>query len=197
MKRFLSLSLIMVFILSASCVAAPVSDYSLGHLKFDVETGFSSFSPDYTDSEIGYGIGLTAGLGFGFAGQYSYSKVNGDNGLKNHQLNLYDHLLGPVGVFIGASKTEPSGADSQNGIVFGVSGTVPVAPRTSAYVVLSSGTHVSGSEFGLGYALSKNADLNLLYRNIRYTGLKLANDEKGDNGDIVFKGFFSGISYKL
>lgn len=182
--------------MSASCYAAPVTDYSIGHLKFDIDTGFSSISPSYTDSDIGYNVGLTAGLGFGFAGQYSYSnyKIDSNNNLKNHQINLYDHILGPIGVFVGASQTATSGSSSQNGIAFGVTGSVPIAPKTSAYATLSAGNHISGKEFGIGYELSKNADINLIYRNTEYTGLKFAN---GTTGDVTFKGFFSGLSYKL
>lgn len=182
----------MFIVISASCYAAPVPDYSFGHLKLNIDTGFSSFSPDYTDSQIGYGASLTAGLG-GFAGQYSYSKYNSSN-LKNHQINFYDHILGPVGVFVGASQTVAAGAGPQNGIVFGVAGAVPIAPRTSAYAILSGGNHVSGREFGLGYELGKDAELGLFYRNTKFAGLKLAN---GDNGDAAFEGFYSGISIKL
>lgn len=189
------MALILIVISAASCYAAPVNDYSLGRLKLDADAGFSSFSPSYGDSQIGYDASVTAGLGFGFAGQYSYSnsKVGGDNDLKNHQISLYDHIFGPVGIFVGASRTVTRGANPQNGIVFGVTGSMPIAPKTSAYAILGAGNHVSGREFGIGYELSKNADLQLFYRKTKYTGLNFAN---GDSS-ATLAGFFSSISYKL
>jgi predicted porin len=202
-----SILFLLIFIMAAvPCAASPLTDYSIG--KFALDLNFSS--PDLSanntssDGKTSAGGSLTVGAGFGFAGQYTFNdfktktSLNGNNELKAQQLILINNLAGiasaNVSLFAGISQTEMVGSSKHSGVVGGVIGSVPIAPNTRGYGVLTVGNKVNGYEVGVGYEFATNTELNVAYHNTTYKNLTFTN---GAASDVTRKGISAGVSYKF
>jgi len=203
MKKILCLAFILLIAMSAMCAASPMPDYSIGKVTLDLNTGAPDLSVSGTkyDGKQSIGYGVTAGIGFGFAGQYTYNdfkiKENGGK-LKAQQLVLVSNLVdifANVSVFGGVTKTGWSGGGSEkDGFVVGAAASVPIAPSTKAYGTVSIGNRVAGYELGLNYDFNKNVALNLGYRDTKYKDIDFGG---GFKADATVKGLIGGISFSL
>ncbi|MBP2654848.1 MAG: hypothetical protein H6Q73_2417 [Firmicutes bacterium] len=205
MKKVCLLAFLLLFLTSAVCAASPLADCSLGEIAFNLDLGVPSISDNSTkvDGKHSLGYGVTAGVGFGFAGHYSYdnfetkSPLHASSEIKAQQIclvnNLFD-LVGNISIFGGVSQTQVVGSSKHNGLVVGVAGSVPLGFNTKAYAVLTGGTRISGYEAGLSYEFTDHADLTLGYRDTKYKDLTF-ND--GSSSDATVKGLVGGVSFKF
>lgn len=191
----------MILIMTATvCLASPLTDYSLGNVLIDISFGAPSLKSNNwsTTTKLNANYDVTAGMGSGFAGQYIYNDfktrtpLNDIGEIRAQQFNLLTNkvnIFGNISAFIGISKTELVGNISTTGIAAGLVGTVPITQNTRAYATVSTGNHVEGYEFGMGYTFAENTELQLDYRNTNYKGI--AED------DITVKGPYGGIVYNF
>lgn len=205
MKKIFCLTLLLVITTSAFCTASPLPDCSVGQVALDLNLGAPDLSTGSTkvDGKPNVGYGVTVGVGFGFAGQYTYNdfktktSLNGSSEIKAQQICLVDNLIDTVAnisIFGGVSQTQTVGSSQHNGVVVGVAGNIPIAPNTKAYGVLSTGNHVTGDEVGLSYELAENTNLNLGYRDTKYKDLTFSNNT---TSDVTAKGVVGSITYKF
>lgn len=205
MKKIFCLTTLLVIATSAFCMASPLPDCSLGQVALDLNLGAPNLSANgqKVDSKQDLGYGVTVGVGFGLSGQYTYNDfetktpLNGSSEFKAQQLCVVDNLLdvvANVSVFGGISQTQAVGSSQNNGLVVGVSGTVPIAPNTKAYGVLSTGNYVSGYEVGLSYALAENTNVNLGYHDTKYKGIAFSNNT---TSDVTAKGLVGSVTFKI
>lgn len=205
MKKILCLAFILLIAMSAICAASPMPEYSIGKVTLDLNTGAPDLSSGGTkvDGKNGLGYGVTAGIGFGFAGQYNYndfkakSAINGSTEIKAQQLVLVDNLvdlIANVSIFGGVSKTGAVGSSEKDGAIVGIAASVPLISGIKAYGTMSVGNRVSGYELGLGYNISENAALNLGYRDTKYKDITFGD---GTKDDVTAKGLVGGVSFTL
>lgn len=205
MKKTLGILCGLMLATTAVCSASPMPSYSLGHVSLDLNVGSPNLSSDNAkvDGKQNVGYALTVGVGFGYAGQYTYNDFKTDNPLhgssdiKAQQLLLVNNMIDTianVSLFGGVTQTQADGGPKRNGVVVGVAGSLPIAPKTKAYGVLSTGTRVSGYELGLSYSMTDNAKLNLGYRDTKYKDVVFNDDTKSD---VTAKGLVGGVTLSL
>ncbi|MBU2702594.1 hypothetical protein Ga0466249_003728 [Sporomusaceae bacterium BoRhaA] len=199
MNKIAGLIIILLIMASTICLASPLTDYSLGKVSINVNFGTPSLTSNNWSStaNLNPSYNVTAGMGFGFAGQYIYNDFkpktpNGIREIRAQQINLLTNQVnkfGNISAFIGESKTQIIGDIAKNGIVAGLVCTVPIMPNTHAYATVSTGTYVDSYEMGIGYTFAQNIELNLDYRNANYKGLT--------SDDITVKGPYGGLVYNF
>lgn len=204
MKKIFCLTILLVLVTSAFCAASPLPDCSLGQVALDLNLSAPDLSGSKkVDGKKNVGYGITAGIGFGFAGQYTYNdfktktSLNGSSEIKAQQICLIDNLIDTlvnVSVFGGVSQTQAVGSSQHNGVVVGIAANVPITSSTKAYGVLSTGNRVSGYEIGLSYELAKNTDLNIGYRDTKYKDITFSDSTKSD---VTAKGVVGGVTFKI
>lgn len=205
MKKIIYVVFLLFISTSALCSASPVPNYSLGEISIDMNLGAPDLTNDSGKADGKYNVGysVTAGVGFGFAGQYTYnnfktkSPLNGSNEIKAQQLNVISNIfdtIANVSVFGGISQTEAVGGSQKDGLVVGIAANMPIAPKTKVYGVLSTGNHLGGYEIGISYHIAKDTDFNLGYHDTKYKDLTFEDDTKSD---VISKGFIGGIHFKL
>lgn len=87
---------------------------------------------------------------------------------------------------------------SVKGYQVGLIATTALDDKTTAYGVLGLGNKINSYEIGLGYALSKDVDLNLFYNDTKYKGLTLeSNGVESGEFDYKVKGFGYGVTFKF
>jgi predicted porin len=204
MKKIFCLTILLVLVTSAFCAASPLPDCSLGQVALDLNLSAPDLSGSKkVDGKQNVGYGVTAGLGFGFAGQYTYNdfktktSLNGSSEIKAQQICLVDNLVdivANVSIFGGVSQIQAVGSSKHNGVVVGVAANVPIAPNTKAYGVLSTGNRISGYEVGLSYELAKTTDLSIGYRDNKYKDITFSDSTKSD---VTAKGIVGGLTFKI
>ncbi|CUH94690.1 hypothetical protein P22_0756 [Propionispora sp. 2/2-37] len=205
MKKVLLVLCMLLFATSAVCSASPMPEFSLGQIALDVNMGAPNLSTNHGkvdgDSHVGYS--LTVGVGLGYAGQYTYNKfkadspLHGSGSIKSQQFYLVNNIvdtIANVSLFGGLSQTQADGGPKRSGLVVGIAGSVPVAPKTKAYGVLSAGNRLSGYEVGLSYKMTDNANFNLGYRDTKYKNITFSDDTKSD---VTAKGLVGGFTLKI
>lgn len=192
------LIIMLLIMASTACQASPLTDYSLGKVSFDVNLGDPTLTSnnESTSMQSNTGYGVTAGIRFGYAGQYIVNNfklrtpVNGIGEIRAQQFNILANKLnrlGNISAVIGVSNTEIIGDASKKGIVAGLVGTVSIAPKTHVYATVRTGSYLESYEVGIGYNFSHNNELTLDYRNANYKNLS--------SDDITIKGPYAGIVY--
>lgn len=204
MKKIFAL-VCLIFSITSVCAASPLPDCSLGEIALSVNLGAPDLATGSATSsgKDSFGYDVTAGLGFGFAGHYSYNdfraktSLNGSSEVKAQQLvlanNLWD-LVGNISVFGGVSQTQVAGSSRHNGLVAGLAGNVPLGFNTKAYAVVTAGEHEGGYEAGLSYELARDTEFNLGYRRTKFKDLTFNN---GSTDDVTVKGLVGGVSFKF
>jgi hypothetical protein len=205
-----------LFLFASVCAASPLTDYSQGKAAIDItfdanqDVSTSSNGPEVKSDGKNSNIDgtITIGVGNKFAVQYRQMDSEGDAWLYtgiprvNHQeFNLLYQVNKNVSAFTGFTKTsfgaKQAGMElkgpNNNGWHIGLVGSVPIAKKTTAYGIVSAGSDIRSWEAGVSYALAKNTELNILYRDFKADDLTWG----GGSVDTRVKGFGYGLTFKF
>lgn len=189
MKRIAFILVCLVLAISANASAAPLQDYSSGKIAVDINLTDQNLksTPAYWQNSYNLGFGVTAGLGNKWALQYKYynwgasHRVDGMplNTLASiNELNLLYKIDKNFSAFVGANRLTGSlGApiDTRTGVQIGLIGRTKLADKLTGWGLYATGNSMVTAELGLGYALSKQLDLNLFYSFKYFNGLYFTN----------------------
>lgn len=220
MKKVLS-GVAALLMVSSVGFASPLTDYSQGKVAVDLSVRSSNDvtadGNDYDGKTSNFNYGVTVGLGNNLAFQYkqdnadtkNYSDFNGPSvsghaELESNQYNILYQVNPNVSAFVGLTNTKPQlktsdgdwNGKNSTGYQVGVVATVPIADKTTAYASLGYGDKIEDYEFGLGYAVATNLELNVGYKDTKYKKLQL---QDPDTNDFNYKvhGLTYGITYKF
>ena len=189
MKRIALILACLIGVFSSPGLASPLQDYSLGAFAVDLSLSQLKITNPTDDWESNYkgGFGVTAGLGRNWALQirnnnWSASRSLGPTTLEIkacvNDLNLLYKLNPTLRIFVGGNKLNLTLRDlhyDRTTAQIGLIAAVKLAPKLTAWGLLSTGADIFSAEAGLGYQLSKYLELNLFYSYRNYTGLELTN----------------------
>lgn len=101
------------------------------------------------------------------------------------------YIAGP-----GADNITESGSDtekqSKNGYQVGIITKIRLGDNLNGWAAVGAGNKITSYEIGLGYDLSKNAEWNVFYRNVKYKDFNI--DGKMD---IKTTGIGTGVTFKF
>jgi hypothetical protein len=219
MKKVLS-GVAALLMVSSVGFASPLTDYSQGKVAIDLSVRSSnditSDGYDYDGKTSNFNYGATVGLGNGFAFQYKQDNADSKDRsfgslyitehteLKSNQYNVLYQVNPNVSAFVGLINTKPQWKDSAGyggsgknttGYQVGVIGTMPIADKTTVYASLGYGDKIEDYEFGIGYEVATNLELNVGYKDTKFKKLNM-ND---GSSDFNYKahGLTYGVTYKF
>jgi len=217
MKKVLS-GVAALLMVSSVGFASPLTDYSQGKVAIDLSVRSSNDVTDngtsYDGKDTNFNYGVTVGLGNKFAFQYKQDNADAKDkywgaGYSDHsevasnQYNVLYQINPNVSAFVGLTNTKPTykytgnSHDGKNttGYQVGVIGTVPIGDKATAYASLGYGDQIEDYEFGLGYAIAQNLELNVGYKDTKF---KKLNWNVGGS-DFTYKahGLTYGVTYKF
>lgn len=199
---------IVIFVLFACSVAgtayaAPLRDFSPGHAAVDytwyghqVALSKGDRTPDHTP----YDWAITVGLDGSNAVQYRETKFDNDRNpsrdyMRNRELNLIHRFDRRVAAFAGVTRIKGTSGyvPEHQAIQCGIIGDRQLTDRMHLYGILSGSKHneYANVEFGLGYALSPQTEINLVYRHLS------ADHLPPHDGSSNLRGFGLGMTYKF
>ncbi len=186
MKRLAVLT--MIFVLAISSIgmcAVPdpnsgIGDVQLGYNYYDlkkssggIDHGSAGFNEFY--GSVGLGLGYGAFINHAQGDNSSYT----DFGLKTTV------LLPNVALMVGQRRMATDNAASDNNLFFGASIKQDLVAGVAAYATYQKGTHFRDEVIGLTYAMNKNSQVNLSWKNY------------DDNNGATFKGIGAGVNFKF
>ncbi|MBU2704070.1 hypothetical protein Ga0466249_005222 [Sporomusaceae bacterium BoRhaA] len=203
-----------LLMLSSVGFASPLNDFSQGKVAVDVSVRPSS---DVKASDLGTAdvksymdYGLTVGLGNDLAFQYKGANpesetVSGFSGkLTTQEFNLLYKTSDNFTVFTGINQAKAkwndngfsAEGDTKSNWQLGVTGQTPLGENLTGYATVAAGQDTSTWKIGLGYAISKNLDLDVFYGENKYN--KVKNPWNSNNtSDYTIKGMGYGLTYKF
>ena len=223
MKKVLLGLVVGMSLSTAAAGASPLEDYSLGRAEINVGTavipamavttaleGMGS-STDKTDARNRIEGGATVGLGHNLALQFKYvdsQRKPGDAeyNMRTQEYNLRCKLDKNVSVYVGELHARfamkyagKESSASRNMLQAGVQYEAKLGKNLTGWAGMGFGSNLQHYELGLGYALTKNLDLDLSYQ---YTQVKdftqnLAGAGDEFRRDVTAKGLYAGLSYKF
>lgn len=166
-----------------------------------------------------YDLGVTVGLGKKFAFQYANQHVKSNinniiaggpnyTDLTANHFNLLYQLDKNVAVFAGYARAAndivalpplPSmtvEGRTASSCQFGVVGSFPLGKKLTAYGIAGFGPHIDSLEAGLGYDFTKNTELNVFYKSVKYKELEY-NTIPDYKIDIKARGMGLGLTFKF
>lgn len=179
--------------------ATPQTTFEKGQVQRDLGTWNTKASSNQssTSDKWNFTGGATYALTDRMAVQYEYHGMNTGNvdgasrsvDAKEHELNLLYSLNKNVAVYGGWGHISIDGLDSKNIAQAGVIGKIEVAKNLDIYGKVGLGTNKTTLwEAGVGYALTKDLDINAGYRYL---------NTKATDNNVSFKGFIAGVSYRF
>jgi hypothetical protein len=196
------LILLLLSMPSLICHASQATSCSFGEITFSVDLGAPNLSlGDVSADGTSVGYDVSAGLGLGLGAQYSYTDIRMKNSINNSDeikvqqftlMHNIQNLVGDLSVFGGVSQTDVTGGTRQYGVLIGLAGDLPIAANTKTYGVVTTGSNISGYEFGVKYKFVDNANISLGYRNTRYKNITFNN---GTTSNMTLKGLVGGINF--
>lgn len=204
MKKII-LTVLCLFVLSSIGFASPLMDYSKGKAAIDLTYRPSLDVKDEAGTFDGkaYDWGFTYGIGNKMALQYKQFNPETDSydgikhKIKSEEFNVLYKLDKNVSAFTGIVRYQhyftninsiTSGQDYKNKWQVGLVGSTNVWKKTDAYGVAALGNDYRNWEIGLSYAIAKDIDFNLSYRDAKF---------KDNSADITTKGYGFGVTYKF
>ncbi len=189
MKKLILMTLTSTVMTTVAFAAAvPVTDISAGNSKIQGEYAFDQHVSGSNGTDDGFGVSLEHDLSDKTALQYSYAKVNADNGdIKDHQLALVYKVHDNVNLYGAGTYTRTH--DGDFGVQVGVIGQVPLTDRINGYAKAGFGNDVKQSyQVGAAYALKSGIDLNVYYGYDKYSI---------EDNDKTAKGLHAGLGYSF
>lgn len=182
------LFLLMVFVMAMSSVgmcAVPDPNSGIG----DVQLGYNYYHLKETSGGVNHGktgfneVYGSVGVGFGYGAFVNHAQGGNtsytDFGLKTTV------LIPNVALMVGQRRMETDNQDSDNNLFFGASVKQSLVGGVSAYGTYQRGTHFRDEVVGLTYAMDKNSELNLSWKNY------------DNNNGATFKGIGGGVNFKF
>lgn len=183
MKKLIGLTMAFVFLLSSIGLAA-VPDPSAG--IGDIQMGYNYYGLNKTSGGIDQGrTGLnelygTVGIGFGYGGFVTHAEAGNtsytDFGLKTTM------LIPNVALTFGQRRMETDGQNDSN-LFFGASVRQSLPAGVSVYASYQKGLKFKDQAVGITYAMDKNSQLNLNWKDYNHNGTQF----RGIGGGVNFK----------
>ncbi len=195
MKKTVVLTAAFMAAMAVTAFAAPMGSTELGDVRVDLNYGFSQdVGPVDGDSGI-VGGDVTVGLGGNWAFQYENYTVGidfpgADNAEEHHFRALYK-LTPNVGVFAGvthANIADGDGNPDSTGFQAGVVGQIDLTDDVFAWGSVGLGNDINTYELGVGYNVTPQLDVHVLYR-------ESSHDYEYVDDDI--KGWQVGLGYQF
>lgn len=190
MKKVLGLSMMVAVMAAGSAFAAstPVTNFTPGTAKANVEYSFLQDASGIGGHQDGYGASLEAGITNKWAVQYAYSNVNLPvKDLQDHQLAGVYKVNKNFNAY--GALTYVDNGDSSTGVQFGVIGHMPLAAGWDGFAKIGFGNDIKQTyQIGASHALTENLNFNVYYQYDKY-------DYKDIEGSI--KGFHAGVGLKF
>lgn len=184
MKKLIFLT--MIFVLAISSIgmcAVPdpnsgIGDVQLGYNYYNlsktsggIDRGKTGFNELY--GSVGIGLGYGAFVNHAQASKTSYT----DFGLKTTV------LIPNVALMVGQRRMTTDNAASDNNLFYGASIKQNLVAGVAVYGTYQKGTHFKDQVIGLTYAMDKNSQINLGWKNYE------------DNNGATFKGIGGGVNF--
>lgn len=178
----------MVFLIAMSSIAlcavpdpnSGIADIQLGYNYYDLKQTSGGIDQGKTGFNELYG---TVGLGFGYGAFVNYGQADKtsytDFGLKTTV------LIPNVALMVGQRRMATDNAASDNNLFYGASIKQNLLGGVAAYATYQKGTHFRDEVIGLTYAMDKNSQMNLSWKNY------------DDNTGATFKGIGGGVNLKF
>ena len=186
MKKLVFLT--MVFVLSMSSIgmcAVPdpnsgMADVQLGYNYYDLKKTSGGIDQGKTGFNEFYG---SVGIGFGYGAFVNHAQADRtsytDFGIKTTL------LIPNVALMVGQRRMATDGAGSDSNLFYGVSAKQYLAGGVSVYGTYQKGMDFKDEVIGLTYAMNKNSQMNLSWKNY------------DDNNGMTFKGIGGGVNFKF
>ena len=186
MKKLMFLT--MLFVLAMSSIgmcAVPdpnsgIGDVQLGYNYYDLKKtsggsnqGKTGFNELY--GSVGIGLGYGAFVNHAQADKTSYT----DFGIKTTV------LIPNVALMVGQRRMTTDNMDSDNNLFYGASIKQNLVDGLAVYATYQKGTHFRDEVIGLTYAMNKNSQINLSWKNYDV------------NNGATFKGIGGGVNLKF
>lgn len=84
---------------------------------------------------------------------------------------------------------------SISGYQVGIIGNTPIGKNLNAYGIIGVGDKITSFEFGVGYEIAKNTELNLFYKDAKYKDLEV--QTLNGKSDATVKGMGYGLTFKF
>lgn len=183
MKRLIVLTMAFVFLLSSVSLAA-VPDPSAG--LGDFQMGYNYYGMHKTSGGVDQGrTGLnelygTFGIGFGYGGFVTHAEASHasytDFGLKSTM------LIPNVALMVGQRRMETDGRNDNN-LFFGAAVRQGLPAGISVYASYQKGLKFKDQAIGVTYAMDKNSEMNLSWKDYDHNGTQF----RGIGGGVNFK----------
>lgn len=184
MKKIVFLTMIFVLAISSIGMCA-VPDPNAG--LADVQIGYNHYNLKRTSGGIDHGkTGFnefygSVGIGLGFGAFINHAQSSNtaytDFGLKTTV------LIPNVALMVGQRRMTTDNAESDNNLFYGASIKQNLFSNIAVYATYQKGSHFRDEGIGLTYALNKNSQLNLGWKNY------------DDNNGATFKGIGGGVNF--
>lgn len=186
MKKLIFLT--MVFVLAMSSIgmcAVPdpnsgIGDIQLGYNYYDLKKTSGGINQGNTGFNEFYG---SVGIGFGYGAFINHAQADKSS---YTDLGLKTTVLIPnVALMVGQRRMATDNANSNNSLFYGASIKQNLFAGVAVYATYQKGTHFRDEAIGLTYALDKNSQVNLSWKNY------------DDNNGATFKGIGAGVNFKF
>lgn len=221
-KKFLLISLSLIM-MSMTCSASPLTDYTAGKTAIDLNLS-PKIKGDYyfknspgslkADSDRTFDWKITTGLGNKFALQYGQYKTQAPiNSSFEHitdfkELNVLYQINKNLSALVGYNWTkyhnEASGSlwattNSRGAYQIGLVGNTKLDSKTSLFGTVAYGPRVSSWDIGMGYAITKDIEANVTYKYAKQKDMVFVapSPVPGEQFDVQLKGISYGITYKF
>ena len=186
MKKLVCFTMVLVLAMSAvGMCAVPdpnsgIGDVQLGYNYYDLKKTSGGIDQGKTGFNEFYG---SVGLGFGYGAFVNHVQADKtsytDFGLKTTV------LLPNVALMVGQRQMATDNAASDNNLFYGASVKQNLIDGVAVYGTYQKGRHFKDEVIGLTYAMNKNSQMNLSWKNYN------------DNNGVTFKGFGGGVNFKF
>jgi hypothetical protein len=186
MKKLVFLTMVFVLVMSSiGMCAVPDPNSGIG----DVQLGYNYYDLNKTSGGIDQGktgfneLYGSVGIGFGYGAFVNHAQADKtsytDFGLKTTV------LIPNVALMVGQRRMATDNAASDNNLFYGASIKQNLVAGVAAYATYQKGTHFRDEVIGLTYAMDKNSQINLSWKNY------------DDNNGATFKGIGGGVNFKF
>jgi len=186
MRRVVFITMVLVIAMSSiGLCAVPdpnsgIGDVQLGYNYYDlkqksggIDQGRTGFNEFYGSVGIGFGYGAFVNHAQGAKTSYT------DFGLKTTV------LIPNVALMVGQRRMATDHMDSDSNLFYGASVKQNLVGGVAVYATYQKGRHFRDEVIGLTYAMDKNSQVNLSWKNY------------DDNNGATFKGIGGGVNFKF
>jgi len=185
-KKLVFLTMVSVLAMSSiGMCAVPdpnsgIGDVQLGYNYYDLKKTVGGIDQGKTGFNEVYG---SVGIGFGYGAFVNHAQADKtsytDFGLKTTV------LIPNVALMVGQRRMATDNKASDNNLFYGATIKQNLVAGVAVYATYQKGTHFRDEVIGLTYAMDKNSQMNLSWKNY------------DDNNGATFKGIGGGVNFKF